>query len=105
MLPWSGCLLWYLTNNSRPELTFAVSQAARFSFCHKRCHELALIRIGQYLKGTKDKGLLMIPIETDMFIMDAYVDSDFLGIYGKEHRADPDNVRSRTGCDDLISRD
>ena len=90
-------MLWYLTNNSRPELTFAVSQAARFSFCHKRCHELALIRIGQYLKGTKDKGLLMIPIKTDTFIMDAYVDSDFLGIYGKEHRADPDNVRSCTG--------
>ena len=84
-------------NNSRPELTFAVSQAARFSFCHKRSHELALIRISQYLKGTTDKGLMLIPIVTDTFTMDAYVDSDFLGIYGKEERADPDNVRSRTG--------
>ena len=90
-------MLWYLTNNSRPELTFAVSQAARFSFCPMRSHELALIRIGQYLKGTSDKGLMLIPIKTDTFVMDAYVDSDFLGIYGKEERADPDNVRSRTG--------
>ena len=29
--------------------------------------------------------------------MDVHVDSDFMGIYGKELRSDPDNVRSRTG--------
>ena len=87
--------LWYLCNNSRPDLTFAVSQCARFSFCPRRCH--ALIRFGQYLKGTSDKGLIMKPMRTDTFVMDAYVDSDFLGVYGKEKRADPDNVRSRTG--------
>ena len=74
-----------------------MSQAACFSFNHKRSHELALIRIGQYLKGTEDKGLILIPFKADTFVMEAYVDSDFLGIYGKEETADPDNVRSRTG--------
>ena len=39
----------------------------------------------------------MKPMRTDSFQMDVYVDSDFLGIYGKEMRTDPDNVKSRTG--------
>ena len=29
--------------------------------------------------------------------MDVYVDSDFLGLYGKEKRSDEDNVKSRAG--------
>ena len=33
----------------------------------------------------------------NQFKMDVFVDSDFLGTHGKEHRANPDNVRSRTG--------
>ena len=46
-------MLWYIYGHSRPDLGFAVSQAARFSFSPKRSHELALIRIGQYLKKTR----------------------------------------------------
>ena len=90
-------MLWYLYGHSRPDLGFACSQAARFSFAPKRSHELALIRIGQYLKGTRDKGLILKPMSTDHFEMDVYVDSDFLGLYGKEERTDPDNVKSRGG--------
>jgi hypothetical protein len=44
-----------------------------------------------------DKGLIMKPMNTKTFKMDAYVDSDFLGIYGKEKRSDPDNIKSHTG--------
>jgi hypothetical protein len=91
-------MLWYLYGHSRPDLGFAVSQAARFSFGPKRSHELALIRIGQYLKGTRDKGLIFKPVPFDQeFKMDVYVDSDFMGLYGKELRSDPSNVKSRTG--------
>ena len=90
-------MLWYLYGHSRPDLGFAVSQAARFAFQPKRSHELALIRIGQYLVETKDKGLIMKPISTQTFKMDAYVDADFMGLYGKETRTDPANVKSRTG--------
>ena len=82
---------------SDDDLGMAVSQAARFSFAPKRSHELALIRIGQYLKGTLDKGLIMKPMSTDSFKMDVYVDSDFLGLHGQESRVDPDNVKSRIG--------
>ena len=36
-------------------------------------------------------------MKLDKFEMDVYVDSDFLGLYGKERRDDPDNVRCRMG--------
>ena len=90
-------MLWYLYGHSRPDLGFAVSQAARFAFAPKRSHELALIRIGQYLKETRKRGMILKPMSTSSFRMDAYVDSDFMGLYGKEKRTDPTNVKSRTG--------
>ena len=36
-------------------------------------------------------------MDTNVLKMDAHVDSDFMGLYGKEKRVDPDNVKSRTG--------
>ena len=90
-------MMWYLYSHSRPDLGFAVSQAARFSFAPKRSHELALIRIGQYLMATRERGLILKPMPTDHFEMDVYVDADFMGLYGKELRSDPANVKSRTG--------
>ena len=96
-------MMWYLTSHTHPELSFAVSQAARFAFAPKRCHELALIRIGQYLKSCPNDGIIMTPIKTADFHMEVYVDSDFLGVYGKEKRDDPDNVRSRAGYVILIN--
>lgn len=90
-------MLWYLHGHSRPDIGFAVSQAARFAFSPRRSHELALIRIGQYLKHTRQKGMQLKPTELDKFTMDVYVDSDFMGLYGKELRTDPTNVKSRTG--------
>ena len=90
-------MLWYLYGHSRPDIGFSVSQAARFAWNPKRSHELALIQIGRYLKATRDKGLTLDPIDVDHFKMDVYVDSDFMGLYGKEARSDPTNVKSRTG--------
>ena len=53
--------------------------------------------IGQYLKATRKQGMTLKPLDPDHFQMDAYVDSNFMGTYGKEKRTDPDNVKSRTG--------
>ena len=36
-------MMWHLFSHSQPDLGFAVSQAARFSFAPKRGHELTLI--------------------------------------------------------------
>ena len=73
-------MLWYLYGHSRPDLGFAVSQCARFAFKPKRSHELALIRIGQYLVKTRTKGLTMKPLDPTNFQVDAYVDADFMGL-------------------------
>ena len=54
-------MLQYLQGHSRPDITFAVSQVARYTHSPKRLHELALERIGQYLKGTINKGLVLKP--------------------------------------------
>jgi hypothetical protein len=53
--------------------------------------------VGQYLKGTRDKGLILnVNFSTD-FTIDCYVDADFAGMWGYEDRDDPSCVKSRTG--------
>ena len=88
-------MLLYLCGHSRPDLAFAVHQCARYSFEPKRSHELALLRIGRYLKGTLDKGLILNP--TEDLCLDCYPDADFAGLWGREDPQDPHCVRSRTG--------
>ena len=88
-------MLLYLSGHSRPDIAFAVHQCARYTFRPTRRHEKALIRIGRYLKGTIDKGLIMTPTSTPC--IDCYPDADFAGLYGHEDVQDPHCVRSRTG--------
>ena len=57
-------MLLYLSGHSRPDIHFAVSQYARWSHDPKISHEEALERIGLYLKGTRDKGLILQPEAT-----------------------------------------
>jgi hypothetical protein len=64
-------------------------------FCPKRSHDLALKRIGQYLKATHDCGLVLNPSRE--LKIDCYPDADFAGIYGYENLSDPSCVKSRTG--------
>eukprot|EP00956_Cyclotella_meneghiniana_P009886 scaffold13670_cov55-Cyclotella_meneghiniana.AAC.1 len=72
-----------------------VHQCARYTFKPTRRHELALIRIGRYLKGTQGKGLIMHPDASRG--IDCYPDADFAGLYGQEDSQDPHCARSRTG--------
>jgi hypothetical protein len=51
-----GCLLW-LSMGTRPDITFAVCQCARYSSDPKPEHWTAVMRILRYLKGTSDYGL------------------------------------------------
>ena len=52
-------MLQYLSNNSRPDIAYAVNQCARFTPQPKRSHEKAIQRIARYLSATRDKGLIM----------------------------------------------
>ena len=88
-------MLQYLQAHSRPDLTFAVSQCARFIHNTRRSHEIALLRIGQYLKRTASDGLILRPSK-DMKI-DCFVDADFAGLWGAESPHDSKSVKSRTG--------
>jgi hypothetical protein len=89
----------YIQGHTRPDITFSVSQCSRFTHSPTRLHERALERIGQYLKGTKNKGLILHPIHSNdgEFKIDCYVDADFAGLWGYEDTQDPSCVKSRTG--------
>lgn len=88
-------MLLYLCGHTRPDIQMAVSQVARFTHCPKRSHELALERIGRYLKSSMDKGMILEP--SDTLDIDAFVDADFCGLWKKEERSDSTSVKSRTG--------
>ena len=91
-------MMGYLQANSRLDISFAVAQCARFAHKTKRSHEEALERIGQYLKGTMDQGMILKPVSlSEEFRIDIYVDADFAGGWGFEDSLDPACVRSRTG--------
>jgi len=88
-------MLLYLAGHSRPDITYAVNCAARYMFCPKHSHELALKRIGRYLKATRNHGLVLNPSKE--LKIDDYPDADFAGMYGYEVSSDPSCVKSRTG--------
>ncbi|KAL7483296.1 hypothetical protein ACHAW6_008946 [Cyclotella cf. meneghiniana] len=88
-------MLLYLSGHSCPDIAFAVHQCARYTFHPTRRHELALVRIGRYLKGTMNKGLVMSPSLHPR--VDCYPDADFAGLYGHEDSRDPHCARSHTG--------
>jgi hypothetical protein len=88
-------MLLYLLGHTRPDLAFSVSQVAQFMFNPKHSHEIAIKRIGRYLLGTKDKGMIIKP--TSNIGIDAFPDADFAGLYGYEDNNDPLCVFSRTG--------
>ena len=88
-------MLQYLQAHSRPDITMAVSQCARYVHAPKLSHEEALIRIGQYLKKTAEEGLIFRP--SAEFAIDCFVDADFAGLWGYENPIDPSVAKSRTG--------
>jgi hypothetical protein len=54
--------------------------------------------VGQYLKGTADKGLILKPLIGDQQLnIDCYIDADFAGLWGYEDKQEPSCVKSRTG--------
>ena len=89
-------MLQYLQGHSKPDLTYVVSQCACFNHAPKRTHEATLERIGQYLKGTIDEGLILKP--TDQFDVDVFVNADFAGLWPHEDKSDPMCVKRQAVC-------
>jgi hypothetical protein len=85
----------YLAQMTRPDISMAVHNCARFSVNPTYLHEQAVKRIGRYLFATQDKGLLFRP--TTVSTLDMYVDDDFAGTWHKEYAHLRDSDLSRTG--------
>jgi Reverse transcriptase (RNA-dependent DNA polymerase) len=88
-------MLLYLSTNTRPDISFAVSQAARFSSNPKKSHATAIKTIVRYLAGTADKGMILQP-RGDLKL-ELFCDADFAGLYKREDDRSVDSARSRTG--------
>ena len=62
-------MLLYLHGNTRPDIAYTVNCCARYMFCPKHSHEMALKRIRCYLKATRDRGLILNQ-SSDVFKLD-----------------------------------
>jgi hypothetical protein len=69
----------YLAQNSRPDISFAVRQSARFSKEPKALHEKVVKCIIYYLQCTRYKPLNMKPNKN--LSLDACCNSDFAGVW------------------------
>ena len=97
--PWSyrsivGMLL-YLSTNTRPDITFAVSQVARFCHNPKQSHASAIKTIVRYLHRTGEMGMIVKP--TGDLSIDCYVDADFAGLHGRDPDRSASSAKSQTG--------
>jgi hypothetical protein len=83
----------YVSSNTRCEITN--HQCARFSIDPRSPHGIALKRIGRYLLGSRDKGMIIRP--TKDITLDCYADADFAGLFSTSDPDDPKSVKSRSG--------
>ena len=88
-------MLGYLQGTSRPDISLAVHQSARFNNNPKLSHERAIKRIVRYLLDTKDQGLIYKPDKSKG--LECYVDADFAGGWKDGDQGSPESVLSRTG--------
>ena len=94
-------MLLYLSTNTRPDITFAVSQVARFNHSPKKSHASAVKTIIRHLHRTSDKGTIVTP--TGDLSLDCYVDADFAGLHGHDPDYAPSSAKSRTGYIIILS--
>ena len=86
----------YLERCSRPEIGYITHQCARFSVDPKKEHGEAVRWLSRYLKGTRDKGLILKPDMSKS--LEVHVDADFAGNWDPELAGiDKSTSRSRHG--------
>ena len=90
-------MLTYLARNTCPDIKYVVHQCARFQCDPRQPHVNAIKRIGRYLIGTKDKGIIFKPTN-DLISFECCADVDLAGNYTTENSEDTNYVKSRTGC-------
>ncbi len=88
-------MLGYLQGSTRPDISMAVHQCARFNAYPMLCHKKAVKRIAQYLLSSRDKGIIYKLDSTRG--LEVYVDADFAGGWSLGDVHNPKVVLSRTG--------
>ena len=88
-------MLLYLSGHTCPDITYAVNCCARYMFCPKHSHKLALKCVGRYLKNIFSHGMVINP--TRELTIDAYPDADFAGMYVNEMLTDSAYAKSQSG--------
>ncbi len=88
-------MLAYLTGSVQPDIAMATHQCARFSISPMRLHEIAVMKIGQYLLSAKERGMIYRP---DLARgLEVFVDTHFACGWYPEVAENADNVYSCTG--------
>jgi len=85
----------YLQSSTRPDISMAVHQCARFNNEPRMMHERALRRIAKYLIGTQDRGIIFKPDKSKG--IECFADASFADGWAHSDSNDPENVLSRTG--------
>ena len=86
----------YLEKGTRSDISYITHQCARFVEDPRQCHGRAIRHLARYLKGTKDKGLILKPKKGKG--LEVYVDADFSGNWDPSNPGkDRDTARSRHG--------
>ena len=90
-------MLRYLANSVRPEIHMVVHQTARYSMKPMPSHELAIMRIGQYLVDNHDFSVIYTIDKTKG--LEFYFDANFAGGWYSADSSNDDNFLSRTVFD------
>ena len=93
-------MLQYLAMNTRPDISFAVSQVSRFTHGAKKSHGIAVKTIVRYLKRTEDKGTYFdqeMYHDAKCMKLECFVDADFAGLYKQDPDELSSSAKSRTG--------
>jgi hypothetical protein len=86
----------FLEKSTRPDIAYSVHQCARHMENPSASHGRAVKRIGRYLLGTRDKGLIFKPDTKALF--ECYADADYCGNWSHSIAMENiDTARSRTG--------
>jgi hypothetical protein len=83
-----GYIQWY----TRPDISMAVHQCARFNAYPMLCNEKAVKRIARYLLSSSDKGIHYKPDKSQG--LEVYVDADFAGGWSSGDYHNPECVLS-----------
>ena len=70
--------LIFLEKSTRPDIAYITHQCARYSIDPRKEHGAAIHSwLARYLKGTREKGIIMRPVAGNE--LEIYVDADFAG--------------------------